>query len=85
MKVKITHRSEEKLEDYDYRGAVEYEITDDEGKKLTLSFFDGEPEDSNLSRDFNDVYSIGDLINLAFWAGERGETLLVEETESDEI
>ena len=54
----------------DYRNALTIQLGD---KKLY--FFDGEPEDANLSRDFNACYSIDDLIVKAFEAGTNGDTL----------
>lgn len=40
--------------------------------KLALEFLDGEPEDSNLRRDFNGVYSITNYLKLA--VGQDGHT-----------
>lgn len=45
---------------------------------LELSFFDGEPEDNNLNRNFNDCYSIENLIKKAYEAGKNGEVLEIE-------
>lgn len=42
------------------------------------SFFDGEPEDNTLSRNFNDVYSIPDLMKMAWEAGKNNEEFVVE-------
>lgn len=36
---------------------------------------DGEPEDSNLGRDFNDCFLIADLMEMAHKAGLAGEKL----------
>lgn len=49
----------------------------------TLSFCDGEPEDNSISRNFNDVFSIGNLLELAHEAGRTGEILEVENVEID--
>ena len=40
-----------------------------------LSFMDGEPEDNNISRNFSDVYRIGDVIKEAHKAGLEGRPL----------
>ncbi|HRW21691.1 MAG TPA: hypothetical protein P5509_06945 [Bacteroidales bacterium] len=34
---------------------------------------DGEPEDANLGRDFSDEFAIGELMQLAYEVGKRGE------------
>lgn len=46
--------------------------------KTHILFRDGEPEDSNISRDFNDVMKITDFMKLAYEAGVRGESFEVE-------
>jgi hypothetical protein len=51
-------------------------------KKFEVS--DGEPEDSNLCRDFNDCYLIPGLMQMAYEAGKRGESLEIERTEEDD-
>jgi hypothetical protein len=71
MKVTIVERTEEQIADHDYRAA--YQIDVDGEKKLHVS--DGEPEDSNLGRDFSDVYNIPELMRLAHEAGAKGEAL----------
>jgi hypothetical protein len=71
MKVTIIERTEQQCEEYDYRQAYQIDINSE--KMLLVS--DGEPEDSNLSRDFSDVYSIPDLMRKAHEAGLKGETL----------
>ena len=46
---------------------------------------DGEPEDANLYRDFNDCWKISKLIKVAHTAGKAGEDLEVVDIEEDEI
>jgi hypothetical protein len=49
---------------------------DENAKKLVeLSFFDGEPEDNALCRNFNDVYKIERLVKYVYEAGLRNEKL----------
>jgi len=73
MKVIQVNPSDELIERRDYRGLVEFKVsTNAESKEL--SFYDGEPEDANLSRDFSDVYSIPYLLKMAYDAGKSGET-----------
>lgn len=66
----VTELVREPSEDNDYRCAYEIKT-----EKHTLSFYDGEPEDANLNRDFNDIFSITDLLVEAHEAGKRGEDL----------
>lgn len=54
--LKITEQTT--YDDYDDRGSVSI-IVEADGRVLhDLGFFDGEPEDNNLSRNFNDCLSI---------------------------
>lgn len=46
---------------------------------ISLRFHDGEPEDNNLARNFNDCYSIITLVRAAFDAGKRGDELKITE------
>ncbi len=81
MDIKIINRSESKVEEYDYRNAIEFQ----EDGLTVLSFKDDEPEDSNLSRSFKDVYKIEQLLKDVYEAGVKGEELNFETVESDEI
>jgi len=76
MKVKLISSPEDELE-YPF-----FEIHIDD--KLELSFCDGEPEDNNMCRNFNDVYSIPDLLRKAYEAGKAGESFEVESEERKE-
>jgi len=64
-------------QDSDYREG--YQIAVD--GVTQASFYDGEPEDANLSRDFNDVYNIPVLMQMAYEAGilREGLDIQVEE------
>ena len=42
--------------------------------KESLTFYDGDPEDNNLARNFNDCYCVTELIRAAYRAGKNGET-----------
>lgn len=57
-----------------YREA--YKIEADNG--VSASFMDGETEDANISRDFNDVYQIQYLIERANQLGLEGKTVAIE-------
>lgn len=71
MKVVVFTRAEEFLDDYDYRSFVRVEVDGE----VVFSVSDGEPEDSNLGRDFSDCFNVDDLMVLAYTAGRQGETL----------
>lgn len=43
-----------------------------------LNFVEGEPEDASLDRDYIDVYSIEDLVKMAYDAGKNNETLEID-------
>ena len=81
MKIEFINRSEKASESCDWRDAVEIKIN----SHTVFSVSDGEPEDSNLSRDFNGVYGIPKLMQMAYDAGVRGEPFELEEYESDDI
>lgn len=81
MKIEFIRRSMQKIKEYDWSCAVEIRV---DGEKV-FSVSDGEPEDANLSRDFNDVYVVPKLLQMAFDAGKNGESFTIEESESDEI
>ena len=62
MKITIKSRSDKNYEECDYRNAIEISI---DGKRV-FEVADGEPEDSNLSRDFNDCWKIPELLESAY-------------------
>ena len=67
--------------------AVDYDqiyILEINGKEI-ISFYDGEPEDNTLQRNFNDVYKIDKIIKMAFNAGKNGETLSIKYNDVDDI
>ena len=55
----------------DYRNALVITKND----KDILSFRDGEPEDSNLSRDFNGCYRIINLLEEFYKYGKEGKVV----------
>jgi len=84
--MKITERSltDEQMEQNDYRGGYEIDVKfDNKEKPVKFSFWDGEPEDANMGRDFSDVFSIVEAITRAYEAGKAGETLEMSEEEID--
>ena len=80
MKVTIISLTEKAVEERDYRDMCVIEIDD----KKVFGVSDGEPEDSNLSRDFSDVYSIPTLLQMAYDAGKKGEELVFENREVED-
>lgn len=81
MKITVKTLSEEAVADYDYRNYLSVSV---DGKE-EVSFFDGEPEDSNLSRDFSGCYSIPELMRKAYMAGVRGDGFEIEDVEVSEF
>ena len=81
MKVVIQTLTKEAIEDRDYRDAIEILID----SKKVFSVGDGEKEDNNLSRNFNDCYFIDNIIKQAYKAGKNGEDLEIEEIKLDEF
>jgi len=77
-KLKITTGSEEFQETYDYQNFLKIEFAN-----VKFEFLDGEPEDANLSRDFNDCYSIEDAIMKAYALGKANEPIKIERVEID--
>ena len=75
MKVTTISLTEKAVEERDYRDICAIEIDD----KKVFRVSDGEPEDSNLSRDFSDVYSIPELMQKAYDAGKNGEEITFEQ------
>ena len=53
--------------------------------KKVFCVYDGEPEDANLSRDFNDCIVIPDLMEMAYKAGVLGEIFEIEYLKVNEI
>ncbi len=72
--VKQLSRAEENIDSYDYRDSLVIEI--DGHRHFEVN--DGEPEDSNLSRDFNDCYSIIGLMEEAYKLGKEGKEVVFE-------
>ena len=81
MKVKVVNLSQEALENNDWRDILHIYI---DGKKVFL-VGDGEPEDSNLGRDFGDCCKIPDLMKRAFEAGEHSTRFGEFEVEYKEL
>lgn len=71
MEIIIKTRSEKSLEENDYRNYLEIEVNG----VIKFSVGDGEPEDSNLSRDFSDCFNIKNLMFQAYEAGKNGEQI----------
>ncbi len=81
MKVKQTVFSEKGLKKWDWRSMLKIEIN---GKK-EFWFLDGEPEDANCNRDFNDVYKIVKAMKRAYEAGVAGENFEIEKVEVNDL
>ena len=76
MKVIETH--EFYNSDHEDASNVTVEVILNSGTKASVSIGEGEKEDMYLFRDLSDVYSIIDLVNLAYEAGKNGEEMIYE-------
>ena len=81
MKVEIKSLTDEAIDKRDYRDILEITING----KTVFSVFDGELEDANLRRDFNDCWKISDLMQLAYDAGKNGEEFEVSHMRVEEL
>ena len=81
MKITEETSSDELLEEMDYRNYLAIKVNG----KQEVRFLDGEPEDSNLGRDFSGCYDIVKLMKMAYDAGKAGEEFEVEEVEVDDF
>ena len=81
MKIKVLSLTEEAFEKRDYRNVMKILVND----KSVFCVYDGEPEDANLNRDFNDCYTIPILMEMAYKAGDLGEIFEIEYLKVDEI
>jgi hypothetical protein len=73
------HIKEYSWENDDYRSFLKIYVND----KLAARFYDGEPEDNSLCRNFSDCYSITDLMKRAYDAGKNGEEFMLETVEGE--
>lgn len=80
MLVTIESFNSEALLYRDYKNKCEISI---DGNPI-FNVFDGEPEDNDLSRNFNDVWLIDKLLEKAYLAGKNGESLKIEKVLVDE-
>lgn len=79
MQIKVISLTEEEIEKRDYRNEVIIKIDDEK----VFEVRDGEPEDSNLFRDFSDVWKVPSLMQRAYDAGKKGEPLGIVYEESE--
>ena len=68
MEVKISSLNEDDLAENWYNDEFEIQI---DGERV-FKVHDGEPEDNNLSRNFNDVYKLDRLLRKVYHAGKDG-------------
>ena len=80
MQVTIISLTEKGLEQREDRDIYVIEI---DGKKV-FEVYDGEPEDATLSRDFNDVIKIPELMKMAHLEGAMEDALEIEYKQVDE-
>ncbi len=81
MQVIVITLTEKESERRDYCEAMVIEI---DGERV-FKVHDGEPEDNNICRNFNDVYNVPEMLKKAYTAGKNGEDLEIINKESEEI
>lgn len=81
MKVTVLSLTDESIKRREYKDVLTIEI---DGKRV-FEVYDGESEDANLMRDFNDCFKIPDLLRSAYEAGKAGEDFSVEIERVDEL
>lgn len=80
MKLTFVTLTENAIAERDYCDLYAIEIDD----KKVFSVADGEPEDNNLSRNFNDVYKLKELLLTMYQAGADSEKLEINDTEVED-
>lgn len=85
VKIVCATRSENYIEQCDWRDAIRIEKIKDGTKQQMFLVRDDEPEDSNLSRSFSNCYNVHELIRSAYEAGVAGEEWEFSTEESDNI
>ncbi|MEN8075690.1 hypothetical protein ABFP60_01940 [Clostridioides difficile] len=81
MNVEVITLFEYAVEERDYRDALVIKV--DNSKRM--EFYDGEPEDATLSRNFSDCHRIVEAMEDAYNAGKNGEELEIIYKEVEEI
>ena len=81
MKVEMKSLTDKSIERRDYRDILEISV---DGNRVFF-VFDGEPEDANLRRDFNDCWKIGDMMKMAYDSGKKGEDFGISTIREDEL
>ena len=72
MKIEIVSATNE-----DHRDAIAIYVN---GERV-MNFYDGEPEDNSLCRNFGDIYGIGELIDRVIQAERSGDGVELIEKE----
>lgn len=80
MKIEVITLSDKGMEEFDFRQMLTIKV---DGKTV-FNVMDGEPEDANLMRDFNDCLAIPELMEMAFNAGKQGDEISIERVEVDD-
>lgn len=81
MRIEIVQRTSEEKSKCEDREALVIRVN---GKDF-MSFYDGEPEDNTLSRNFSDIFRIEELINNVIEALKDGELVVISNSESADI
>ena len=80
MKITFISLTEEEVINRDHCDLFAIEIN---GEKV-FCVYDGELEDNRLSRNFNDIYKLQEIIFKVYMAGKNGEQLKIENIKVEE-
>ena len=81
MNIDVLSLTSKALEERDWQDVLEIRFNN----RTVFTVHDGEPEDANLRRDFNDCLKIPDLLLKVYDAGKRGEEMIIKHKKVDEI
>lgn len=82
--ITLASRTFDNAEKYDYRNRIKITKTVNGCEDVIFSVMDDEPEDSNLSRSFNDCFDVINLMSLAYQAGKSGERWAFQTVDLDD-
>lgn len=73
---------EEVSEEFGFESISEYEISTN--TNVNLCFYNGEPEDNSLERNFSDVFRVKELVQEAYLAGKAGVPMHIQTSVCEE-
>lgn len=74
------------VQDHDDEGNGSLKINiKNKDTEINLTFYDGEPEDNSLGRNFSDCYRIVEALQLAYEAGKRGDSIQITDIDNSDM